>query len=208
MELSVINSKGEDTGRKITLSADVFGIEPNEHVVYLDVKQYLANQRQGTHKSKQRAEVSRSTKKLFRQKGTGGARHGSAKAPTYVGGGRVFGPTPRDYSFKLNKKVKVLARKSVLSDRAASNNISVIEDFSFDAPKTKAYLTFLNALSLEGTKTLLITTESNPNVFLSSRNIPKAKVVSADQMNTYDLMGAEKLLISEGALSKIESLLK
>jgi len=208
MELSVYNKDGKETGKKVTLSAEVFGIEPNEHVVYLDIKQYLANQRQGTHKAKQRAEVSRSTKKLFRQKGTGGARHGSAKAPIYVGGGRVFGPQPRDYSFKLNKKVKALARKSALSSRAAAGNIMVVEDFSFDAPKTKNYLTFLNAFSLSGTKSLLITGDNDSNVFLSSRNIPKAKVTSASQVNTYDLVGTEKVLISESALLKIETMLK
>jgi large subunit ribosomal protein L4 len=140
MELSVLNNKGQETGRKVSLSADIFGIEPNEHVVYLDVKLYLANQRQGTAKSKQRAEINRSTKKIVRQKGSGGARHGSTKSPTFVGGGRVFGPVPRDYGFKINKKVKTLARKSVLSSKAASNSISIIEDFSFDAPKTKAYV--------------------------------------------------------------------
>lgn len=207
MELVVLNKQGKETGRKATLSADVFGIEPNQHVVWLDVKQYLANQRQGTHKAKQRAEIARSTKKIVRQKGSGGARHGSMKSPIYVGGGRVFGPTPRDYSFKLNKKVKVLARKSVLSARAAESGISIVEDFSFDAPKTKAYIEFLNALSLAGNKTLFITASQDNNVFLSSRNIPKAKVVSADQINTYDLVNADKVIISEGALSKIESIL-
>jgi large subunit ribosomal protein L4 len=207
MELVVLNKQGKETGRKATLSAGVFGIEPNQHVVWLDVKQYLANQRQGTHKSKQRAEIARSTKKIVRQKGSGGARHGSMKSPIYVGGGRVFGPTPRDYSFKLNKKVKVLARKSVLSARAAENGISIVEDFSFDAPKTKAYIEFLNALSLADNKTLFITASQDNNVFLSSRNIPKAKVVSADQINTYDLVNADKVIISEGALSKIESIL-
>ncbi|MFN3851770.1 MAG: 50S ribosomal protein L4 [Spirosomataceae bacterium] len=207
MELVVLNKQGKETGRKATLSADVFGIEPNQHVVWLDVKQYLANQRQGTHKSKQRAEIARSTKKIVRQKGSGGARHGSMKSPIYVGGGRVFGPTPRDYSFKLNKKVKVLARKSVLSARAAENGISIVEDFSFDAPKTKAYIEFLNALSVADNKTLFITASQDNNVFLSSRNIPKAKVVSADQINTYDLVNADKVIISEGALSKIESIL-
>lgn len=207
MELLVLDKQGKETGRKATLSADVFGIEPNQHVVWLDVKQYLANQRQGTHKAKQRAEIARSTKKIVRQKGSGGARHGSMKSPIYVGGGRVFGPTPRDYSFKLNKKVKVLARKSVLSSRAAESSISVVEDFSFDAPKTKAYIEFLNALSLADNKTLFITASQDNNVFLSSRNIPKAKVVSADQINTYDLVNADKLIISEGALSKIESIL-
>jgi large subunit ribosomal protein L4 len=207
MELSVLNKEGKETGRKASLSADVFGIEPKQHVVWLDVKHYLANQRQGTHKSKQRAEIARSTKKIVRQKGSGGARHGSMKSPTYVGGGRVFGPQPRDYDFKLNKKVKTLARKSVLSARAAENNITVVENFSFDAPKTKAYIQFLNALSVADSKTLFIIEAQDSNVYLSSRNIPKAKVVSADQINTYELINADKLIISEGALSKIESIL-
>lgn len=207
MELSVLNIKGEDTGKKVTLSDEVFGIEPNEHVVYLDVKQYLANQRQGTHKSKERAEVSYSTRKLKRQKGTGGARAGSIKSPVFVGGGRVFGPKPRDYSFKLNKKVKVLARKSVLSAKAQANSISVVEDFTFESPKTKQYISLLDALSLAGKKTLLITADYDKNVYLSGRNVPKANVMSASDINTYDLINAEVLLISEAAVSKIENLL-
>jgi large subunit ribosomal protein L4 len=207
MELSVLNKDGKETGRKASLSADVFGIEPKQHVVWLDVKHYLANQRQGTHKAKQRAEIARSTKKIVRQKGSGGARHGSMKSPTYVGGGRVFGPQPRDYDFKLNKKVKTLARKSVLSARAAENNITVVENFSFDAPKTKAYIQFLNAISVADSKTLFIIEAQDNNVYLSSRNVPKAKVLSADQINTYELINADKLIISEGALSKIESIL-
>lgn len=207
MELSVLNKDGKDLGRKASLSDAIFGIEPNEHVVYLDVKHYLANQRQGTHKAKQRAEIARSTKKIVRQKGSGGARHGSTKAPTFVGGGRVFGPVPRDYDFKLNKKVKVLARKSVFSARAKENNISVIEDFTFDSPKTKSYLAFLGALSLTGSKTLFILPDYDSNVYLSARNIPKTKVLSADEVSTYDLINADKLIISEGALSKIESIL-
>ncbi|PLK43468.1 MULTISPECIES: 50S ribosomal protein L4 [Emticicia] len=207
MELSVLSKDGKDLGRKAVLSDDVFGIEPNTHVVYLDVKHYLANQRQGTHKAKQRAEIARSTKKIVRQKGSGGARHGSTKAPTFVGGGRVFGPVPRDYDFKLNKKVKVLARKSVLSARAKENNISVIEDFTFESPKTKSYLAFLSALSLTGSKTLFILPDYDSNVYLSARNIPKTRVLSADEVSTYDLINADKLIISEGALSKIESIL-
>lgn len=207
MNLAVINKDGKETGRTVTLADDVFGIEPNQHVVYLDVKHYLANQRQGTHKSKQRAEVNRSTKKIVRQKGSGGARHGSTKAPIFVGGGRVFGPTPRDYDFKLNKKIKVLARKSVLSSRVKENNVSIIEDFTFDAPKTKSYLTFLGALSLTGSKTLFIISSNDDNVYLSARNIPRTKVLSADQVSTYDLINADKILISEGAVSKIESIL-
>ncbi len=207
MELSVINIKGQATGKTVALSDEVFGIEPNEHVVYLDVKQYLANQRQGTHKSKERAEVSYSTKKIKRQKGTGGARAGSIKSPVFVGGGRVFGPKPRDYSFKLNKKVKVLARKSVLSAKAKSNGISVLEDFTFEGPKTKQYLSMLSALSLAGKKTLLILPNYDNNVFLSGRNIPKTSITTADEVNTYDLINAEILLISETAVSKLENLL-
>jgi large subunit ribosomal protein L4 len=207
MNLSVINKDGKETGRTATLSDEVFGIEPNQHVVYLDVKHYLANQRQGTHKAKQRAEINRSTKKIVRQKGSGGARHGSTKAPIFVGGGRVFGPTPRDYDFKLNKKIKVLARKSVLSSRVKENNVSIIEDFTFDAPKTKSYLTFLGALSLTGSKTLFIIPNYDDNVYLSARNIPRTKVLSADEVSTYDLINADKILISEGAVSKIETIL-
>jgi large subunit ribosomal protein L4 len=207
MKLSVYNIKGENTGKSVDLAEDVFGIEPNEHVVYLDVKQYLANQRQGTHKSKERAEISRTTKKLKRQKGTGGARAGSMKSPIFIGGGRVFGPRPRDYSFKINKKVKVLARKSVLSAKAKSESISVIEDFSFDSPKTKSYLSMLSALSVANKKTLLILTEANQNVYLSGRNIPKVNITTAVDVNTYDVINADVLLISEGAISKIENLL-
>lgn len=207
MELSVLNIKGQDSGRKVTLADAVFGIEPNEHVVYLDVKQYLANQRQGTHKSKERAEVRYSTKKIKRQKGTGGARAGSIKSPVFVGGGRVFGPRPRDYGFKLNKKVKVLARKSVLSSKAQENAISVIEAFSFDAPKTQSYLSILQALSFADTKTLLILGDLDKNVYLSSRNLPKARVITADSVNTYDLINADRVIISESALPKIETLL-
>ncbi|MDF7821988.1 50S ribosomal protein L4 [Runella sp. MFBS21] len=207
MELSVLDIKGKDTGKKVALADEVFGIEPNEHVVYLDVKQYLANQRQGTHKSKERGEVSYSTKKIKRQKGTGGARAGSIKSPVFVGGGRVFGPRPRDYSFKLNKKVKVLARKSVLSAKAKANGISVIEDFTFEAPKTKQYLALLSAFSLSNKKTLLILPANDKNVYLSGRNIPKVNITTADEVNTYDLINAEVLLISETAVSKLENLL-
>ncbi len=207
MELSVNNIKGEDTGKKITLSEDIFGIEPNEHAIYLDVKQYLANQRQGTHKSKERAEINHSTRKIKRQKGTGGARAGSIKSPIFVGGGRVFGPRPRDYSFKLNKKVKVLARKSAFAAKANGNSISIMEAFTFETPKTKSYLEVLNALSLTGTKTLLILPAVDTNVYLSGRNIPKTKITTADMVNTYDLMNADRLLISESALSVLETLL-
>lgn len=207
MELSVLDIKGQDTGKKVALAETVFGIEPNQHVVYLDVKQYLANQRQGTHKSKERAEVSYSTRKIKRQKGTGGARAGSIKSPLFVGGGRVFGPRPRDYSFKLNKKVKVLARKSVLSTKAKANGISIVEDFTFEGPKTKQYLSFLSAFSLINKKTLLILPNHDDNVFLSGRNIPKVNITTVDSVNTYDLINAEVLLISETAVSKLENLL-
>lgn len=205
MELSVLNIKGEDTGKKVNVSEEVFGIEPNTHAIYLDVKLYLANQRQGTHKSKERAEVSLSTRKLKRQKGTGGARAGSMKSPVFVGGGRIFGPRPRTYGFKLNKKVKELARRSALSVKAASSAISVLEAFTFDAPKTKSYLNVLNSLSLANTKTLLILPAIDNNVYLSSRNIPKAKVTTVDSVNTYDLMNADRLLISESAISILET---
>jgi len=207
MELSVLNIKGEDTGKKVTMSEEIFGIEPNEHAIYLDVKLYLANQRQGTHKSKERAEINHSTRKIKRQKGTGGARAGSIKSPVFIGGGRIFGPRPRNYTFKINRKVKTLARISALSAKAKIDAISVLESFTFDAPKTKSYLTVLNSLSLVNTKTLLILPEVDSNVYLSSRNIPKAKVTTVDLVNTYDLMNADRLLISESALSNLETLL-
>lgn len=206
MELSVFNTQGQETGKKVTLSDDIFGITPNEHVMWLDVKQYLANRRQGTHKSKERAEIARSTRKIKRQKGTGGARAGSIKSPLFRGGGRVFGPRPRDYSFKLNKKVKSLARMSALASKAKDSAVTVVEDFSFDAIKTKSYVSFLNAFSLLGTKTLLVLPEGNENVYLSSRNIQKANVLTADQLTTYALLNADRLLIVEGAVAKLESL--
>lgn len=205
MELSVYNIEGKETGKKVTLSDEIFGITPNEHVVWLDVKHFLANQRQGTHKAKERAEISRSTRKIKRQKGTGGARAGSMKSPVFRGGGRVFGPRPRDYDFKLNKKVKSLARQSAYADKVQNGGVSIIEGFSFDAPKTKSYLSMLNALALTNTKTLLILPEVDTNVYLSGRNVPKVKVTIASQVNTYDLVNAERLLIVEGAVSKIES---
>jgi len=207
MELAVINHKGQETGRKVTLSDDIFAIEPNDSAIYLDVKQYLANQRQGTHKSKERNEVAGSTKKIKKQKGTGGARAGSLKAPNFRGGGRVFGPKPRDYSFKLNKKVKQLARKSALSYKAKENSLLVLEDVSFDAPKTKNYIALLNGLSLADKKTLLVLSEENKNVFLSSRNLPKAKVVTVNDVNTYQLLNADHLVLCEGSVSKLETIL-
>ncbi|MFM1913810.1 MAG: hypothetical protein RIR51_1662 [Bacteroidota bacterium] len=208
MELAVYNMEGKDTGKKVKLSDDIFGITPNEHVVYLDVKQYLANQRQGTHKAKERAEVSRSTRKIKKQKGTGGARAGSLKSPLFKGGGRIFGPRPRDYHFKLNKKVKSLARQSALASKIQSGDVSVIDAVSFDAPKTKSYISMLKAFSLDGTKTLLITPEVNANVVLSGRNVPKAKITTANDINTYDLVNASKLIITQEALEKIESSFK
>ena len=204
MELKVFDITGKETGNKVTLSDEVFGIDPNDHAIYLDVKQYLANQRQGTSKSKQRNEISGSTRKLHRQKGTGGSRKGSIKNPLFRGGGRIFGPQPRDYGFKLNKKTKRLARKSALSHKAKENNIVVLTDFDFDAPKTKNYLNLLNSFQLEGVKSLLIVPENKRNVFLSSRNIQKANVIAASELNTYDLLNAGKLLITESAIKTIE----
>jgi large subunit ribosomal protein L4 len=206
MEISVFNNTGKDTGRTVVLSDEIYKIQPNDHAIYLDVKQYLANQRQGTHKSKERAEITVSTKKLKKQKGTGGARAGSIKSPLMKGGGRVFGPKPRDYSFKLNRKLKSLARKSALSYKASETAITVLEDFSLDAPKTKDYLQFLQSLSVADKKTLLILPEVNKNVYLSSRNVQRAKVVTVSQLNTYELLHADRLLISESSLKKIEEL--
>ena len=207
MEVAVLKYSGEKTAKKVTLSDEIFGIEPNDHAIYLDVKSILANKRQGTHKSKQRNEISGSSKKLKKQKGTGGARAGNIKNPQFKGGGRVFGPVPRDYSFKLNKKVKDLARKSALSYKAKDNSIAVLEDFSFDNAKTKQYVNLLNALSLGDKKTLLILPEVSKNVVLSGRNIQNAKVTTADQINTFDLMHADNVIFVESAISKIENLL-
>ncbi|MGY6742131.1 MAG: 50S ribosomal protein L4 [Cecembia sp.] len=207
MELAVLKHNGEETGRKVNLSDEVFGIEPNDHAIYLDVKQYLANQRQGTHKSKERNEVAGSTKKIKKQKGTGGARAGSLKSPIFRGGGRVFGPRPRNYSFKLNKSLKRLARKSALSYKVKENSLMILENVSFDAPKTKSYLALLNGLSLADKKTLLVLPEVNKNVYLSSRNLPKAKVVTVDSVNTYELLNADSLVLCEGSVSKLENLL-
>lgn len=207
MELAVLKHNGEETGRKVTLSDDIFAIEPNDHAIYLDVKQYLANQRQGTHKSKERAEIAGSTRKIKKQKGTGGARAGSLKSPVFRGGGRVFGPRPRDYSFKLNKKLKQLARRSALTYKVKDNSLTVLENVSFDAPKTKNYISLMADLSLTDKKTLLVLPENNKNVYLSSRNLPKAKVVTVDDVNTYQLLNADTLILCEGALSKLETLL-
>ncbi|QSE97793.1 50S ribosomal protein L4 [Fulvivirga lutea] len=208
MNISVIKYSGEDTGRKVTLSKEVFGIEPNDHAIYLDVKQFLANQRQGTHKSKERAEIAGSTKKIKKQKGTGTARAGSIKSPVFRGGGRVFGPQPRNYSFKLNKKLKELARKSALTYKAKDKSISVVEDFSFETPKTKEYVKMLTALSLDNKKTLLVLPENNKSVALSGRNVQNTKVVKADMLTTYDVLNADNLILSEGSIEKIDNLLK
>ena len=207
MELNVINIKGKLTGRKIKLNKNIFEIEPNDHAIYLDVKSYLANQRQGTHKSKQRSEIKGSTRKIKKQKGTGTARAGSIKNPLFKGGGRIFGPSPRDYSQKVNKKVKRLARKSALSIKAKQKSIIIIEDFIMDKPKTKDYLKILLALGVADKKSLLVLGELNKNVYLSSRNLKNSKVVINSQLNTYGISNANNLLISEGAITELESLL-
>ncbi len=207
MEVAVLKPSGEETTRKVTLSDEIFGIEPNDHAIYLDVKSILANQRQGTHKSKQRNEISGSSKKLKKQKGTGGARAGNIKNPQFRGGGRIFGPVPRDYSFKLNKKVKDLARRSALSYKAKESSIAVLEDFAFDSPKTKQYVSLLNALSLTDKKTLLILPEVNKNIVLSGRNLQQTKVTTVDQINTYDVMHADNVILVESAIAKVETLL-
>lgn len=207
MEVSVVNISGKATSKKVNLNDSIFGIDPNDHAIYLDVKQHLANKRQGTHKSKERNEVSGSTKKLKKQKGTGGARAGSDKSPTRVGGGRAFGPRPRDYSFKLNKKLKRLARMSALAYKAKENSITVLEDFSFDTPKTKKYADLINNLTLSNKKTLLVLGESNKNVYLSSRNLSNSKVVTVSDLNTYDILNANNILFVESSIKEIESLL-
>jgi large subunit ribosomal protein L4 len=206
MELKVLNKEGKETSNKVVLNKDIYGIEPNDHAIYLDVKQYLANQRQGTHKAKEKAEVSYSTRKLKRQKGTGGARAGSRKSGTMIGGGRFFGPRPRNYSFKLNKKLKVLARASALSYKAKDNKITVVENFTFDVPKTKKYMDLMKNLNVLDKKTLLVLSDLNKNVYLSARNLGNTKVVSASNINTYDVLNASNLILSEGSLVEIEKL--
>lgn len=206
MELKIVNKAGADTGRLANLPEAVFAIEPSDHAIYLDVKQHLAARRQGTHKAKERGEIVGSTKKLKKQKGTGTARAGSIKSPVFRGGGRIFGPRPRDYSFKVNKKVKALARKSALSYKATDANITIIEDFVIDAPKTKDFIAVLKEVNAENVKTLLITPDLDKNIYLSSRNLPKAKVLPVDQINTYEILHAEKVLITESALPKIMDL--
>jgi len=208
MELSILDKSGKDTGKKIALNDAIYGIEPNEHVLWLDVKQYLANQRQGTHKSKERSEMSGSTRKLIRQKGGGGARRGDINSPVLVGGARVFGPKPRDYSFKLNKKVKQLARKSALSTKAKENQILVIEDLSFDAPKTKDFVALAKGLQVADKKILLVLPDQNKNVYLSARNLQRVKVVRASDLNTYSILNCTSLVLVESSVAIIDNLLK
>lgn len=207
MDINVLDIKGQETGRKVTLSESIFGIEPNDHVIYLDVKQYMADQRQGTHKSKERSEVSGSTRKLGRQKGGGGARRGDINSPVLVGGGRVFGPKPRDYRFKLNKKVKNLARRSALSYKAQEQAILVVEDFNFEAPKTKDFVNIAKNLKVDGKKLLLLLPEANKNVFLSARNLQMAHVMVAKDVNTYKILDADVLIVTENSLKAVEGIL-
>jgi len=205
MELTVHNISGKDTGRKVVLNDEIFKIEPNEHAVYLDVKQFMANNRQGTHKSKQRAEIAGSTKKIKKQKGTGGARAGSIKSPTIVGGGRAFGPEPRDYTIKLNKKVKQLARKSALTFKATNNNIIVLEDFDYEKPKTKSIVELQKSFNIANKKSLLVVSDQKKNVYLSSRNLKNSKVVNISELTTYDIVNASALLFVESSLAVLES---
>ena len=208
MELVVLNTSGKETGRTVQLDEAIFGIEPNQHAVYLEVKQYLAAQRQGTHKSKERSEITASTRKLKKQKGSGSARYGDIKSPTFKGGGRVFGPKPRDYRFKLNKALKRLAKKSVLSQKLRDNSIKVLEAFTFDAPKTKEFINLNNALGFEGKKSLYILPEANKNVYLSSRNLPKTKVLTYNEISSYDLVHAGEIVFLEGAIEKFQENLR
>jgi len=207
MELAVLSRKGEETGRKVVLDDSVFGIEPNDHAIYLDVKQYLASKRQGTHKAKERNEISGSTRKLKRQKGTGGARAGSIKNPLFMGGGRIFGPQPRDYGFKLNKKVKQLARRSALAYKAKDNQIVVVEDFKFEVPKTKDYINIISNLKISGKKSLLVINEPDKNIYLSSRNLTNTKVVTASELSTYDIMNSASLVLTESSVGNIHNIL-
>ena len=207
MEIKVLNIKGQETGRQVTLNDDIYGIEPNDHVLYLDVKQYLGNQRQGTHKAKERSEHTGSTRKLGRQKGGGGARHGDINSPLMRGGGRVFGPRPRDYRTKLNKNVKILARKSALSYKAQENAILVVEDFTFEAPKTKEFINIVKNLKVEGKKVLLVLPESNKNVYLSARNLQRTEVILASSLNAYKVLNADVLVVTENSLKTIDTIL-
>jgi len=204
MELAVLNTAGEDTGKKIVLDKAIFGVKPNDHAIYLDVKQYLANNRQGTHKAKERADIVGSTRKIKRQKGTGTARAGSIKSPLFRGGGRAFGPRPRDYSFKLNKKVKQLARKSALSYKAKEKSVLVVEDFKFEAPKTKEYINVLNNLKISDKKSLVVLNEPNKEIYLSSRNFQGSKVITISELNTYDIMNCSSIIFNESSLNKLQ----
>ena len=208
MEIKVLNKEGKATAEKVSLTKEIFAIEPNDHAIYLDVKQYLANQRQGTHQSRERGDIAGSTRKIKKQKGTGTARAGSIKNPLFRGGGRVFGPRPKSYSFKLNKKLKVLARKSALTYKAKEESILVLEDLSFKIPKTKDFLSIVKNLKLDGVKSLFVTSEKDQNTFLSSRNLKNAKVITADKLNTYDILYSHKLIISQNAFDQIEKLFK
>lgn len=208
MDIKVYNKEGQETGKTVSLEESIFGIEPNDHAIYLDVKQYLGNQRQGTHKAKERGEVKGSTKKLRKQKGTGAARVGDIKSPIFRGGGRIFGPKPRNYTSKMNKKVKRLARKSALTYKVKEESLKVVEDFTFDGPSTKSYKAVLTAFGLDSAKTLLVTTDADKNIYLSARNLQKAQVTTADELNTYGVLHADTLLVSEGALEKINEILK
>ena len=207
MEVAVLDINGKETGRNVDLSDSIFAVEPHNHAIYLDVKQYLANQRQGTHKSKERAEITGSTRKIKKQKGSGTARAGSIKSPLFRGGGRAFGPRPRSYSFKLNKGLKRLARKSALSTKIAENQLFIVEDFNFEAPKTKAYINVLKAFGLAGKRSLLVLNESNKNVYLSARNLQKTRVVTFNELNTYAIMNNQGIIISEGSVKEIENIL-
>lgn len=208
MELNIVNIKGEDTGRKVSLNDTIFGIEPNDHAIYLDVKQYLANQRQGTHSSKGRSQLSGSTRKLGKQKGGGGARPGDIKSGIRVGGGRMFGPTPRDYNFKLNKKVKQLARRSALSYKALNNEITVVENINFESPKTKDFVSMTKSLQVADKKPLIILANANKNVYLSARNLPLVKVVTVSELSTYIVLNAKTLVLTEDAVAAVEQIFK
>jgi len=207
MDINVLDIKGQETGRKVTLNESIFGIEPNDHVIYLDVKQFMANRRQGNAKSKERSEIAGSTRKLIRQKGSGGARRGDIKSPVLIGGGRVFGPQPRDYSFKLNKKVKRLARRSALSYKAQENAVIVIEDFTMEAPNTKEFINITKNLKVDGKKVLMVLPEANKNVYLSARNLQKANVMEADSINTYRILDADVLVVTEKSLEIVDGIL-
>ena len=208
MEIAVFNKAGQETGRNVELNTEIYAVEPNDHAIYLDVKQYLANQRQGTHKAKDRGEIAGSTRKIKRQKGTGGARAGSRKSGTIRGGGRIFGPQPRDYHFKLNKKLKELARKSALTYKAQANEIMVLEDFSFEAPKTKEFVAIQNNLKISDKKSLIVLSEANKNIYLSSRNLQNVEIVIASELSTYKIMRAQKIILVESSVIKVEELFK